>query len=170
MITVEEFDRLAEEEFRYELDEGELITMTKPRAVHARIERRLVVALQSYLDRNPVGEVFGADILFVLAPRIKRGPDVSVVFRTFDPRQEIQGAPELAVEILSPSNREKAMRRKIAQYFAAGCKLLWIVDSEAQTVEIWKNPSGALKTLGILDILDDGELLPGFSMRVSGLF
>ncbi len=47
MITVEEFDRLAEEEFRYELDEGELITMTKPRAVHARIERRLVVALQS---------------------------------------------------------------------------------------------------------------------------
>ncbi len=90
--------------------------------------------------------------------------------RTFDPRQEIQGAPELAVEILSPSNREEAMRRKIAQYFAAGCKLLWIVDSEAQTVEIWKNPSGALKTLGILDILDDGELLPGFSMRVSGLF
>jgi Uma2 family endonuclease len=74
MISVEEL-----EEFRYELDEGKLITMTRPRASRARIERKLVVALQTFLDGNPVGEVFAADILFVLGPTTKRAPDVSVV-------------------------------------------------------------------------------------------
>jgi Uma2 family endonuclease len=122
------------------------------------------------LDRNPVGEVFGADILYVLGPRIKRGPDVSVVMRPFDPRQEIQGAPELAIEILSPSNRDVAMRRKVAQYFSAGCKLLWIVDSDARSVEVWTNAGGPECTLGDADTLRAAELLPGFSMPVSALF
>jgi Uma2 family endonuclease len=66
LISVEAFDRLEEEEFRYELDEGELITLTRPGVVHGRIERRLLVAIQKYLDNHPIGEVFGPDILFVL--------------------------------------------------------------------------------------------------------
>ena len=80
LISVEQFDRLEEEEFRYELDEGELITLTRPRMRHARVEGNLYFALRSYVENNPVGEVFGPDILFVLGPSTKRAPDVSVVF------------------------------------------------------------------------------------------
>lgn len=170
MITVDEFDQLEEEEFRYDLDEGALITMTRPRAMHARIERRLIVALQTYLDRNPVGEVFGADILFVLGPTTKRAPDVSVILRSFDPAREIQGAPELAIEILSPSNQGEAIRRKIAQYFAAQCRLVWVVDMEAHTVEVWTNPEDPNRILREGDALEAPELLPGFSLPVARLF
>ena len=57
VISVEEFDRLVQpDEFRYELDEGELITLTRPGVVHGRIERRLIVSLQMYLDTRPIGE------------------------------------------------------------------------------------------------------------------
>ena len=170
MITVEEFDRLEEEEFRYELDEGELITMTRARASHARIEGRLFFAIQTYLNQNPVGEVIGSDILFVLGPTTKRAPDVSVVLRTFDPNLEIQGAPELAIEILSPSNRPRAMQRKIGQYFAAGCRLVWVVDPGARAVEVWTNLEAASRTLGESDTLEAPDLLPGFALPIAGLF
>jgi Uma2 family endonuclease len=62
------------------------------------------------------------------------------------------------------------MRRKVAQYFSAGCKLLWIVDSDARSVEVWTNAGGPECTLGDADTLRAAELLPGFSMPVSALF
>src|ERR1017187_5081373 len=104
LISVAEFDRLEEDEIRYELYEGGLITMTRPRVRHAPIEGNLYFALRSYLQQNPIGEALGADLLYVLGPATKRAPDVSVVFRAMDPDQEIQGAPDIAAEILSPSN------------------------------------------------------------------
>ena len=104
LISVEEFDRLEEEEFRYELDEGELITMTRPRVRHTRIEGNLYFALRSYLEKNPIGEVLGADILYVLGPATKRAPDVSFVFRSVDPDlfrrivQQVAPPPAAALE------------------------------------------------------------------------
>lgn len=169
LISVAEFDNLIEEEFRYELDEGELITWTRPGVVHGRIERRLLVAIQKYLDNNPIGEVFGADILFVLGPATKRAPDVSVVLRGIDPDQEIQGAPEIAAEILSPSNTRRAMQRKLLQFFAAGCKLAWIIDPKARTVEVWDSAAGSSRTLLESDSLET-PLLPGFSCQIAKLF
>lgn len=169
LISVEEFDRLIEEEFRYELDEGDLLTLTRPGVVHGRIERRLLVAIQKQLDNHPVGEVFGADILYVLGPATKRAPDVSVVLRTIDPEQEIQGAPEIAAEILSPSNTKKEMKRKLAQFFATGCKLAWIIDPKTRTVEVWESAAGASHTLHESDSLET-PLLPGFACPIAKLF
>jgi Uma2 family endonuclease len=93
LISVEAFDRLEEEEFRYELDEGELITLKRPCTDHGRIERRLVMIRQTYLENHGKGEAFGSNILFVLAPNTKRAPDVSVVFREVGSVKEITGAP-----------------------------------------------------------------------------
>jgi Uma2 family endonuclease len=169
LISVEEFDRLEEEEFRYELDEGELITLTRPRLRHARIEGNLYFALRSYLERNPIGEVLGADVLFVLAPNTKRAPDVSVVMREIDPDQEIQGAPEIAAEILSPSNAKRSMQRKLTQFFAAGCKLAWIIDPKKRSVEVWQSPAGPSNTLTESDDLKT-DLLPAFTLQVAKLF
>ena len=169
LISVEEFDRLEEEEFRYELDEGELITLTRPRVRHARIEGNLYFALRSYLDGNPIGEVLGADILYVLRSATKRAPDVSVVFRRIDPDQEIQGAPEIAAEILSPSNTRRAMQRELSQFFAAGCKLAWIIDPETRTVEVWESAAKPARLLKESDSLET-PLLPGFTCPIAKLF
>lgn len=169
LISVEEFDRLEEDEFRYELDEGELITMTRPRLRHARIEGNLYFALRSYLEQNRIGVVLGADILYVLGPATKRAPDVSVIFRTVDPDQEIQGAPDIAAEIFSPSNTRRAMQRKFGQFFATGCKLAWIIDPKIRTVEIWESATEPSRVLHESDSLDTPPL-PGFSLPIAKLF
>jgi Uma2 family endonuclease len=169
LISVEEFDRLEEEEFRYELDEGELITLTRPGTDHGRIERRLLIALQTYLDDRGGGEAFGPDILFVLGPNTKRAPDVSVVFRETGSVKEINGAPDIAIEILSPSNTKKEMHRKLEQFFAAGCQLAWIIDPKSRTIEVWESAAAPSQTLQESDQLET-PLLPGFSHPIAKLF
>jgi Uma2 family endonuclease len=169
LISVAEFDRLEEDEFRYELDEGELITMTRPRARHACIEENLYFALRSYLERNPIAVVLGSDVLFVLGPAIKRAPDISVLYRPFNLDEEIQGAPEIAAEILSPSNTHRAMQRKLEQFFATGCKLAWIIEPTTRTVEIWESAAGPIQTLRGDELLET-PLLPGFSLSIAKLF
>jgi Uma2 family endonuclease len=62
------------------------------------------------------------------------------------------------------------MRRKAGQYFEAGCKLLWLIDADAQTVEVWTHSSGPAHRLSVEDTLEAPELLPGFSMAVKALF
>ena len=169
LISVEQFDRLEEEEFRYELDEGELITLTRPGTDHGRIERRLLIVLQTYLDDRGGGEAFGPDILFVLGPNTKRAPDVSVVLREVGSVKEIAGAPDIAVEILSPSNTKKEMQRKLAQFFATGCKLAWIIDPKTRTIEIWESAVGPTLALQESDALET-PLLPGFAFPIAKLF
>src|SRR5947199_6059 len=109
LMTVEEFDRLEEpDELSYELDEGELAVMTKPRPLHNRIVAKLTFEIQDYLKTHPLGEVFNPENLFVLGPNTKRAPDVSFVraerAKTLDPNADIPGAPDLAVEVLSPND------------------------------------------------------------------
>lgn len=169
IISVAEFDRLIEEEFRYELDEGELITITRSGVSISRIERRLLFVLQSYFETHQNGEALGGNILFVLGPATKRAPAVSVLLRTVDPDQEIQGAPEIAAEILSPSNTRRAMLRKIGQFFATGCKLAWIIDPKIRTIEIWESASAPSRTLSDSDSLET-PLLPGFTCPIAKLF
>jgi Uma2 family endonuclease len=112
--------------------------------------------------------------LFVLGPTIKRAPDVSFLrserAKKIDPHVDIPGAPDLAVEVLSPTDTVSAMRRKIRQYFAAGTQCVWIVYPETREVEIWKQPSQPQKVLQETDVLEDTDLLPGFALRVGALF
>ena len=175
LMSVEEFDRLEEpDELSYELDEGELVVMTKPRPLHNRVVLRLTSALVRYLEAHPVGEVFNPDNLFVLGPKTKRAPDVSFVraerARRIDPNADIPGAPDLAVEVLSPTDTVPAMRRKIRQYFAAGAQCVWVVYPEAREVEVWREAAKPQVVLQKACVLEAPELLPGFSARVGALF
>jgi Uma2 family endonuclease len=170
MISVADFDRLEENEFRYELDEGELVEMTRPRRRHAEIETELVFQLRLYLRSNPIGKVYGADILYVLAPRVKRAPDVSLISNARlagqSPDEEIQGAPELCIEILSPNDSASSLRRKISQYFAAGAIAVWVIDPENRTAEIWNTVAGA-HVISAEQTLEAPALLPGFALRLA---
>ena len=175
LMSVEEFDRLQEpDELSYELDEGELVVMTKPRPLHNRIVLRLTSALVRYLETHPVGEVFNPDNLFVLGPKTKRAPDVSFLraarARQIDPNADIPGAPDLAVEVLSPTDTVAAVRRKIRQYFGAGAQCVWVVYPETRAVEVWRDVAKPQVVLQETDLLEAPDLLPGFSVRIGALF
>ena len=174
-MSVEEFDRLVEpDDLSYELDEGELVVMTKPRPLHNRIVLRLTVTIEKYLESHPIGEVFNSKNLFVLGPHTKRAPDVSFVraerASRIDPNADIPGAPDLAVEVLSPNDTAAAMRRKIRQSLSAGAKVVWIVYPETREVEIWRDRAKPEKILQDTDLLEAPGLLPGFSIRIGALF
>ena len=174
-MSVEEFDRLAEpDELSYELDEGELVVMTKPRPLHNRIVISLTFELQAFVKSNPVGEVFNSDNFYVLSPNTKRAPDVSFLrderAKQIDPDVDIPGAPDLAVEVLLPNDTVSAMRRKIRQYFAAGAQIVWVVYPETREVEVWREPTRAEIILQEADLLEAPDLLPGFSLRIGTLF
>ncbi|MSV35223.1 MAG: Uma2 family endonuclease [Bryobacterales bacterium] len=176
LLSVEQFDRLLEpDEFRYELDEGELIEMVRPRYnPHNRIVRAIDRVLLQYLAKNPIGEVLSSDNLFVLGPATKRAPDLAFLslerVQRIKPGHDIEGAPELVVEVLSPSDKAEAMRRKIRQYFAAGARLVWLVYPNTREIEVWESASSATRILGQDDLLEAPELLPGFSCPVKSLF
>jgi Uma2 family endonuclease len=175
LMSVEEFDRLEEpDELSYELDQGELVVMTKPRPLHNRIVARLFRALDRYLEKHPVGEVFMPEVLYILGPNTKRAPDVSFLraerARKIDPSLDIPGAPDIAVEVLSPTDTAGAMRRKIRQYFAAGALYVWVVYPETREVEVWREPARAQAVLQETDLLEAPNLLPGFTLAIGALF
>lgn len=148
LMSVEEFDRLEEpDELNYELDGGELVVMTKPRPLHNRIVARLFRALDRHLENHPVGEVFMPEVLYILGPNTKRAPDVSFLraerAQKIDPSLDVPGAPDIAVEVLSPTDTVAAVRRKIRQYLAAGALYVWVVYPETREVEVWREPARA---------------------------
>jgi Uma2 family endonuclease len=128
--------------------------------------------LIAYLTRNPIGEILSTDNLFVLGPATKRSPDLSIMsaerMRKIEPGKDIDGAPDLAIEVLSPSDSMTAVRRKVKQYFAAGARLVWIVDPEGREIEVWTAGSGAV-ILNSDQLLTGGEVLPDVSARVDDL-
>ena len=176
LISIADFDRLQPpDELRYELDEGELIEMVKPRyQPHNRIVMKITQALLAYLEKNAIGEVLTSDNLFVLGPNTKRIPDLSFMtterLRQIQPDADIDGAPDLAIEVLSPSDAATAMRKKVKQYFAAGSRAVWLVYPESREIEIRESAAGPSRVLSENDTLEAPELLPGFSAKISSFF
>ena len=149
--------------------------MVKPRyQPHNRIVMKITGALLAYLGKNPIGEVLTSDNLFVLGPNTKRIPDLSFMtterVRQIQPDKDIEGAPDLAIEVLSPSDTVTAMRRKVKQYFAAGSRAVWLVYPESREIEIRNTAAGPSRVLSENDTLEAPELLPGFSAKVASFF
>ena len=78
-------------------------------------------------------------------------------------------APDLAVEVLSPSNTAQEMDEKVALYFAAGSRLVWVFNPKRHTVAVYRSPLD-VRILGEKDALDGGDILPGFTLDLSKLF
>ena len=174
LLTAEEFDNYPfEEEKRYELDEGELIEMTRPAYRHNRVLAHLFFELTLYLRKNQIGEALLSENLYALSPNTRRSPDVAVILG--DRSNELKNAkvisviPDIAAEVLSPSETPRMIHRKIKQYFAAGVKELWLVDPDSQEVEIWTSAALPDHALKIGDRLTS-SLLPAFELPLADLF
>ncbi len=170
LLTVEEFLRLPEPmDARYELVEGELITVSPTMPEHNDVRDTLLVAFRNFLAGRELGRVW-SEQAFHLFGDTARIPDISFVRagRVVDPHQLPEGAPDLVVEVISPTNTPREIERRISDYFAAGCKRVWLVYPEHREVYI-HGLTGVSRRRGD-DLLEDTELLPGFSVKVSSLF
>jgi Uma2 family endonuclease len=158
---------------RTELDEGELITMPPAGEDHGYREVEIGSILRNYVKRNRLGRVYAGDAGFRLSAGTVRAPDVAFV-RTerVDALKSTgfaKGAPDLAVEIFSPSDSVRQLMRKVKQYFAAGCHTVWIVYPDRQEIHVLE-AGGADRLLRIGDTVEAPELLPGFSVPVAEFF
>ena len=161
---------------RYELVRGELRVMSPSGWRHGKIVSRLNTKLATFVEQHGLGIVFGAETGFLLAsgPDTVRAPDVSFVSKQNPPNEEPQeafwpGAPDLAVEVLSTSDRTGEVDEKIEAWLAAGSAAVWIVDPKLRTVAIYQSTQH-VEVRSVGQVLDGGRVLPGFTCTVDELF
>jgi Uma2 family endonuclease len=142
---------------------------------HGSVTTRLAAALGAHVYPGGLGELFDGSTGFVLrrSPPLVRCPDVGFVraerLPGGVPPGPLELAPDLAVEVLSPSNTAAEMTRKLADYFGHGTRIVWLVDPDAREVTVYS--AGAIpRLLHDTDTLDGGDVLPGFSTPVAALF
>lgn len=158
---------------RYELDDGELVTMPPHGDVHGKRQAAVIRYLYDAQDlglgevrgevavilrRNP-DRVVGADAAFLLAASLpaRRSPE-----------GYLESIPELVVEVRSPNDTGPEVVAKCDEYFAAGVRVVWVLDSTARTVAA-RNADGSVQIFRDTDTLTCG-LLPGFCLPVANLF
>ena len=136
---------------------------------------RIVSELDAHVRAGSLGVVL-VECGFVLSddPSTVRIPDVSFVARGHMPgdglpRGYFRGGPDLAVEVVSPSDKAGELAVKTADYLTAGTQQVWIVEPNTRTVAVYK-PGGAARVYGADDTLDGGDLLPGLALPVGELF
>ncbi len=135
----------------------------------------LLAFLREFVVPRNLGLVTGADGLMRLFSGLVRIPDVA--FASWDrlPKRQVPTdpipdlAPDLAVEVLSKANTPEEMRRKRGEYFASGVRLVWLIDPDARTVTVFTAPEQS-KEVNEDQILDGGDVLPGFTLALRELF
>jgi len=175
-MTAEELLRLPYDGHRYELIEGELKEMVPAGPRHGRIANVVAFLLTQHARQNDLGVVYAAETGFKLRkdPDTVRAADAAFVAASrIPPQGEPEGywdiAPDLVVEVVSPSDSAPAVQSKVTDWLAAGCRLVWVVYPDTQTVTEYRS----LKDVQVLtaeQALEGGEVLPGFACAVSDLF
>lgn len=175
LLTADELLHLPDDELRHELVEGRLTTMSPTGLVHGILAGQLAAALTAHVNERRLGLVT-VETGFTLKsrPDTVRAPDVSFISRARVPPGNLSakfwdGAPDLAVEVLSPDDRPHEVENKTREYLEAGAAAVWIVRPDARTVTI-HHASGDPVVFGEGDVLEDPAALPGFRLSISELF
>ena len=171
LMTVEEFAAMqtADTE-QYELVNGELVPLSSPTPKHGKIRRRLERALEDYFAGHRSGEVMGETDCRISAEIVRR-PDLMVFLsersgQIDEYKVPVPFAPDIAVEVVSPSESAVEIRRKEKEYLAGGCQEVWVLDHA--NAEMWIYSLNGGRLLPREAVLDT-PLLPGFSVVVGDL-
>lgn len=160
---------------RCELLQGELVMMTPAGYEHARLVSRIDTRLAFFVERHALGEVLSGEGGFQIGwnPDTVRAPDVAFIGSQRIPRNRtpgfFQGAPDLAVEVVSPGDRAAEVVAKARMWLDAGCRAVWVVDPGTQSIAVYRTCQEA-EVLRRGDKLHGGEVLPGFTIPVAELF
>jgi Uma2 family endonuclease len=172
-VTIDEFAEMPLQGI-WELVDAEPTEATPASGRSSRIGGRLYARLADHAEPSGLGWVFPAETGFILFDdrQTVRSPDAAVVLRDKllePPDSFVPLAPDLAVEVLSPSDRMVDAMSKITMYLQAGVRLVWLIDPETRTVTVFRQDT-APKSIGEGDTLDGGDVLPGFTVPVSEIF
>ena len=160
-----------------ELVEGVIVDMPFPNPVHAAILANLTYVVTAFAKDSDIGEPLAGDVPFVLkrSPHGRdtlRGVDIAFIARermpTPMPNRPFEIPPDLAIEIVSPSNTAIDIENKTQQLLEAGTKLIWIVYPDLRSISVRTQDSAT--SLKASDNLSGGDVLPGFEIRVADIF
>jgi Uma2 family endonuclease len=173
-VTIEEFDefinRPENADRLFEYIAGEIVEVVSNN-YSSEVAAMLLINIGGHVLANKLGRVTGADGGYIVSGE-KYIPDVAFISlaRQPEPSHEAYNpnAPDLAIEVLSPTNKDEDMSVKIANYLAAGT-VVWRVKPIEKKIEVFA-PQTPTKYLGINDILDGGAVLPGFRLPVKDIF
>jgi Uma2 family endonuclease len=175
-MTAEELLKRPDDGFRYELIRGELIQMSPSGSEHVVIIAELAALIWNHVKAAKLGIVFGAEGGFLIArdPDTVRAPDIAFVRQERVPADGIPqgywpGAPDLAVEVLSPGDRVSEVDAKVRDWLAAGTLLVWVVNPRWRSVTIYRS-AHAIRILTEDETLDGEDVIPGFRCPVRDIF
>lgn len=173
-ISGEEFARMTDLE-HCELVQGRIVQMTSPGFAHGEVEVNIGAEIRAFVRRHKLGRVSGgeAGIYTKRHPDTVRGADVIFIsherYAQKSPGPFLDVAPELIVEVLSPSNTHSEMMQKLREYFHIGVRLVWIVDTEACCVYAYRALTD-MREFQADDELPGDDVLPGFALKVAAIF
>ena len=173
-LTYEDYCKTPDDE-RWELLDGELVMAPTPNTVHQETSGNLLVLLMLFVDRMGIGQVFHAPLDVVLSDTTVVQPDILFVSNEradIITEANVQGSPDLAVEILSPSTASRDWRIKLDLYAQHGVREYWVVDPYGQSIWVMAGSDGTLDEVanyGRGDTLTS-PLLTGFSATLDQVF
>ena len=173
--TDEAFMALADDGRRYEIVNGELVAMGNSGMEHGYVGMLLSIVVGGYVLSRKLGVVCDSSTAFKMKSGNKRSPDLSFVAKARLqglkrlPKGYFNGAPDLAVEVISPSNTFEEIHNKLIEYFESGARLVWVVNPDEQSVLVYRRPQPE-QLLKITDSLDGEEVIAGFTLPVAELF
>ena len=171
LMTAEDFLELTKDEGkRHELVEGRLVPVCAAASRSAIVATNISTSINSFVRQHRLGVCGGADWSFRLKsnPDTVRMPDVGFVRAERIPPAGVpsgawDGAPDLAVEVLSPSNRFSEIMERVQDFFDAGTRLMWVIDPDRRNARVFA-PDRAVTVVGADGTLDGEDVLPGFTL------
>jgi Uma2 family endonuclease len=167
---------MPKDSLRRELVRGEIRTMSPAGSRHGRVACTIAVLLGTHVRQSGAGAAYGAETGFVLAhdPDTVRAPDAAFVSKerfeaVGDTDRFWPGAPDLAVEVVSPNDSFHDVQEKALEWVAAGCIAVLVIDPEKRTATVYRG-GGEAHVHGEGETVDLGNAVPGFAVAVGELF
>ena len=176
LLTADDLAKQPNDDSRYELVKGILRKMPPAGFEHGICAAEIGSRLNVYVKTHRLGFVCGAETGFKIAqnPDTVRAPDAAFVRQASIERQGIvkgywEGAPDLAVEVISPGDTYAEVAEKVEEWLTAGCSMVWVINPRRETVEVYRSNEDFTVLRGA-DTLDGGNVVQGFRCQVQDIF
>jgi Uma2 family endonuclease len=174
-LTDEQFMALPEDDNLYEYINGELIVVANSGVEHGYLALTLGYFLTGFVRSHRLGVTCDSSTAFKMKTGNKRSPDLAFIAKERLqglkrlPKGFFEGAPDLAVEIISPNNTFSEIHNKLVEYFDNGTRLVWVILPDEECVLVYHQPKPS-KLLQVEDSLDGEAVITGFQLPLMELF
>jgi Uma2 family endonuclease len=175
-LTADDLLAMPDDGFRYELVDGELRKMAPAGSQHGRVTHKIEIDLGRHVEANDLGVVFAAETGFRLrsAPDTVRAPDVAFVAKKrYEQVGDLPGywpgAPDLAIEVLSPGDNYAEIEEKVFDWLDAGCRLVIVLNPRKRTATAYRSRA-SIRVYTDAETLDAGDAVSGWTFPVARAF